>query len=392
MSIKRNSICEYDRRLIVLTNIPTPYRTQFFNRLNCTLMRQGIGFGVLFCAQTEFRRHWAFVPEELRFDYRILKGIHPRIRSATFHLNPTIGFWLNRWKPTWLLSAGAWLMPTGILALAFLWRRRCVRLFWSEGHEDKVTYPSGWIAGIRRRVLRCYDSFAVPNRRSADFLARELGTAPLTLPLPNTVDDNFFVPPTDDQRVEARSMAGIEPEDLVLVQVGQLEDLKGVRELVAGWSQAALEHKRLRLVLVGAGQLEDELRAAYADAIASRRLLLTGAVPPDSVRRWLHAADAFILASKRDSNPLSAIEAALTGLPLLLSEKAGNFEELCKVGATGLALHDINPTYICNAIAGFAALSPEERVEMGRRSRDNATYSFATDMAIEQFVSALIDS
>lgn len=392
MSTWTSSSIPCDCRLVVLTNIPTPYRTQFFNRLNVVLRRENIGLGVLFCAQTEHGRHWSFVPEELQFEFRLLRGVHLRFRGVTFHLNPTVGYWLYKWRPTWLLSAGAWLMPTGVLALAFLGCRRCVRLFWSEGHEDAVTYPSGWIACIRRRVLRCYDGFAVPNRKSADFLACELGTTPLILPLPNTVDDHFFVPPTAQQRANARSAGGIRPDDIVFVQVSQLVDRKGVKELVAGWARAALAFPRLRLVLVGGGQLEHELRSVYADAIARQRLVLTGPVSADIVRRWLHAADAFVLASKRDPNPLSAIEAALTGLPLLLSKKAGNFSELCKVGVTGLALYEINPTEISKAIAGFAALSPEERVEMGRCSGDNAKHSFASDMAIEQFVSALLDS
>jgi len=385
------SLWTFNRRLVILTNIPTPYRTQFFNRLNRGLKKSRIGFGVLFGARTEYRRHWKYVPEELKFDYRILGGIHPRFGAVTFHLNPTVGYWLKRWRPTWLLSAGAWLMPTGLLALGALWHNKCIRLFWSEGHADAVINPSGWIAGIRRRVLRCYDGFAVPNRKSADYLAQELGTSPLTIQLPNTVDDNFFAPPAEQQRTEARLACGIAADDLVVVQVAQLEDRKGVRELVAGWAQAALMQGNLRLVLVGTGQLKDELHSVYAEAITRRRLLLTGAISPECVRQWLHAADAFVLASKRDPNPLSSIEAALTGLPLLLSRKVGNFAELCQDGITGLALREINPVETCKVLARFAALRPEDRAAMWRRSNENARCRFATDFVIEQFIGSLMD-
>lgn len=379
-----------DGRLVVLTNIPTPYRTQFFNRLRKALDKEHIEFIVLFCAQSEHNRHWAFIPDDLEFEHRILKGIHPRIGGVTFHVNPAVGSWLRRWRPTWLLSAGAWLMPTGILALAALWDQQCVRLFWSEGHQDAVIHPKGLVARLRRRVLRSYDGFAVPNKKSAEYLARELGTQPLTILLPNTVDDTYFVPPSEQKRAEAREEHGFAVNDIVFVQVAQLEDRKGVKELVAGWTQAALHHPRLRLVLVGAGRLEDELRTTTAEAICNHRLVLTGAVSRDSVRHWLYAADGFVLATKRDPNPLSAIEAALTGLPILLSKKAGNFDELCEDGATGMALCEITPSAIGEVLTRFAALPQADRQAMGCRSSNNARKRFATDAAIIQFVDTLI--
>ncbi len=378
------------QRLVVLTNIPTPYRIHFFNRLAAELGRRGIGFGVLFCAQSEANRHWPFDPSELHFSYAVLPGLHPRIGGITFHLNPTVGRWLRQWKPTWLLSAGAWLMPTGLLALAALRSPQCTRLFWSEGHEDAVLHPTGLVPRLRRQVLRRYDGFAVPNQKSADYLARQLGGTPQCLPLPNIVDDSFYVPPTGEQRVATRQKHGIRADDILILQVAQLEERKGTMELVQGWTAAAMTCPRLRLVLVGTGTLDRQVREHARDAITAGRLILTGPISAHAVREWLHAVDAFVLNSKRDPNPLSAIEAGLTGLPLLLSRRIGNFDELHQQGQTGIAIEQVTAEAVARTLRAFAALPTKKRTDFAAASRHNAAGRFSTSAVVTVFVDAVL--
>lgn len=380
------------RRLVVLTNIPTPYRIHFFNRLAAELRRRDIGFGVLFCAKSEANRHWPFDPAALHFTYKILPGLHPRLGGVTFHLNPSVGHWLRRWKPTWLLSAGAWLMPTGLIALAALRSNECARFFWSEGHEDAVLHRTGLVPRLRRQVLQRYDGFAVPNRKSADYLARQLGTRPKCLPLPNIVDDSFYLPPSAEQRDSARRKHGIGASDVLIIQVAQLEERKGTLELVQGWAISALTHPHLRLVLVGAGTLELQVRAVAADAVKTGRLILTGPIAAQAVLDWLHAADAFALNSRRDPNPLSAIEAGLTGLPLLLSRKIGNFEELHQQGQTGFAIETVAADAVARTLDAYAALPPEKRGALGAASRSNAAGLFSTSAVVSAFADAVLNA
>ena len=58
--------------LVILTNIPTPYRTAFFNILNKELKNIEMEFHVLYCAKTEPRRFWDFKKEEQDYSFSFL--------------------------------------------------------------------------------------------------------------------------------------------------------------------------------------------------------------------------------------------------------------------------------------------------------------------------------
>jgi len=105
------------RTLLLLTNIPTPYRTNFFNRLSEHLAANGGRLVVAYCARTEWNRDWPFIPEENRYEHHFIAGWSLKIGSLTLHFNPAVVSLLWRLRPTWLLLAGGGNMPPGIFSL-----------------------------------------------------------------------------------------------------------------------------------------------------------------------------------------------------------------------------------------------------------------------------------
>jgi len=369
--------------LVVLTNIPTPYRTAFFDAVAAEAARCGRGFHVLYCAETEPGRHWPYAPATLRHAHTLLRGIHPRLAGTTAHLNPGVLAALRELRPTTLLVAGAWNTPTMLLAG---WADvPCRRIFWSEGHADAVLHREGLIAWARRRAYRSYDAFAVPNSRSAAWARAQAGEAKPIVELPNAVDTEFYRPAAAEQKASTRRALGLPTQGRVLVQVGALTERKGPLPLARAFlGLPAAVRADAVLLLVGTGPQEAALQALAASSAGALRLL--GQRDPAGVREALQAADAFVLNTFLDPNPLSPIEAAACGLPLVLSAKSGNIDELITGPGLGCAIAD--PSAPGAALRNALGWSASQRAAYGAAARQIAERDFSPAALARRLVRA----
>jgi glycosyltransferase involved in cell wall biosynthesis len=359
--------------LIILTNIPTPYRTAFFDALAEETARVGKRFHVLYCAKTEPGRHWPYDPSKMKHAHTVLRGFHPSLTGVQAHLNPGVLAELNLLKPDTLVIAGSWNTPTMLVAGLNIYSPAPRRFFWSEGHADAVLHKTGLIAWLRRRVYRTFDGFAVPNAKSAVWAVAQAGGPRQVVTLPNAIDANFFARPSAVSRHEARRQLGLEGEGRVLVQVSALSARKGVLELAKAFLDLPAQDRRgAKLLYVGDGDLRSKLAdLAHASGGAIR---LLGQLPLEEVRRVLWAADAFILNTRLDPNPLSAIEAAAAGLPVVMSAAAGNIREVVEEPKTGFVIRD--PAVPSEALRSVLSASESELAAMGERAAQVARTQF----------------
>jgi glycosyltransferase involved in cell wall biosynthesis len=376
------------RRFVLSTNIPTPYRLAFFSVLADEMASRRIELEVIFYARSEPNRHWRMDLAAQPYRWTVLPGLHPNLRSLYPHVNPTLPLAVRRARPTWLLVAGAWNTPSSLMALSRTLSGPGVRLFWSEGHAQAVLHAAGPIAAARRRVLRHYDGFVVPNEASERFVSQEVPGPLRFLRLPNTVDEAYYLAGPGAPRPAVRASLGIEPADRVLLCVAQLTERKGVLELAEAVRLLPdAQRRHAVLVFAGDGELAGRL-AGIADGVRTR---LLGHVDREVVRRWLHAADLFVLPSRVDPNPLSAIEAAFSGTPLVLSSRAGNVDDL--VGPhceRGWRIASPDCTAIAEALTAALGVPEEERRRAGARAREVAVGQFSRRGAARRFLDDLL--
>ena len=359
--------------LVILTNIPTPYRTAFFDALAEEASRVGKRFHVLYCAKTEPGRHWPYDAAKMRHAHTVLRGFHPSLTGIHAHLNPGVLAELNRLKPDTLIIAGSWNAPTMLIAGLNIYSPHPRRLFWSEAHAGSALNKSGLIAWVRRRIYRTYDGFVVPNQASAEWSGAQAGDAKPCFRIPNAVDAAFYRRPSPTARSEARARLGLPAQGRVLLQVGLLASAKGAPELARAFLALPAEVRRdAVLALVGTGPAEVELRALAG--LSSGALRLLGQLSPDGVRDALWSADAFVLNTRRDSNPLSPIEAAAAGLPIVLSAAAGNVKEVVEAPQAGFVIHD--PADPSEALRSVLSASDAQLAEMGARAAQVALTQF----------------
>ena len=359
--------------LVVLTNIPTPYRTAFFDALAEEAARAGKRFHVLYCAKTEPGRHWPYDASKIRHAHTVLRGFHPSLAGVHAHLNPGVLAELNLLKPDTLIIAGSWNTPTMLIAGLNIYSPHPRRFFWSEGHADAALHKTGLIAWLRRRMYRTFDGFAVPNAKSAEWALAQAGGPRPIVTLPNAIDAQFFARPSGNARAESRRALGLEGEGRVLVQVSALTGRKGVLELAKGFlALPSAERREAKLVFVGDGELRPQLKSLAAKSSGALRVL--GQLPPEEVRRVLWASDAFVLNTRLDPNPLSAIEAAATGLPVVMSAAAGNIREIVEAPNAGFVIRDAaDPS---EALRAVLSASDAQLAEMGARAAEVAWIQF----------------
>ena len=140
-----------------------------------------------------------------------------------------------------------------------------------------------------------------------------------------------------------------------LLFVGRFEEQKGLRDLVAAFSE--VEDDSLRLVFVGNGPLEAELRE---HAQRDRRIQVIGHVPQERIPERLAAARCLVLPSIttvdiKETWGLVVNEAMHAGLPVVASDAVGAAAAgLVEDGVTGFVVPERDPDRLAAALRAIA--------------------------------------
>lgn len=138
----------------------------------------------------------------------------------------------------------------------------------------------------------------------------------------NGIDTDLFRPDTD-ARQRTREELGWKAHEVGVIAVSRLHVLKGVREAMRGFARFANARPgEVRLLVVGDGPQRGALEAEARRMLPEGSFTLLGEARRRSVARLLNASDVFLFAGLRSEVglPLNVLEAAATGLPLVLSK------------------------------------------------------------------------
>lgn len=379
-------------KLLIITNIPTPYRLDFFNVLYEKGLESDVELTVFYCSASEPNRHWEVPLDRQKFANKILPGVHLNLKDLFLHFNPDIIAETRKVNPDVILYAGSWNMPTLLLNLFWgkMFNKKAKAIFWSEGHEGAVLHRRGIIAAFRKFVHNEFDAFAVPNSRSKNYLFNHVkaNDKPVIL-LPNTVDGAFYTKTaewSEEKASEVKQKYGIGVDRRICIQVAQIDVRKSPVELVHYWESLTEGQKgKYVLVLVGEG----DLRTALNEYISEKGLtdiFILGQLEKHEVRDLLLAASFFILLTKNDPNPLTLIEASFAGLPILTTQFAGNCGELVHE-QNGVVVRNIAVEEFHNAFLKIKSLAVT--TEAGKYSAQNAQNHFNIEAVAESFLQQL---
>ncbi len=163
----------------------------------------------------------------------------------------------------------------------------------------------------------------------------------------------------------------------VCVAVGRLVWAKGYRHLLH--AMAALTNHDVHAVIVGEGR-EDEALAECCDALGLRdRVVFAGYREHGEALRIMKAADLFVMPSVSEGTPISLLEAAMLGIPIVAS-RVGGIPSLVTDGCHAVLVEPGDEMALAAAIDRVFA-APEAARAMAMAARQHVADSFS---AMEQ--------
>lgn len=118
------------------------------------------------------------------------------------------------------------------------------------------------------------------------------------------------------KRQEIRQWLGWE-DNLVIGHVGRFSYQKNHLFLIEVFKEVVKKNEGARLVLIGKGPLEEEIKALVERYNLTGKVYFAGV--RDDVHCWLEAMDLFVLPSRFEGLPIVAIEAQASGVKCLVS-------------------------------------------------------------------------
>ena len=278
----------------------------------------------------------------------------------------------------------------GIADLMKLWRRRTPLIWHARRNNEMIVgvllRALGWplqlvftSAGQRhhtwltRWLIRRMDAIIATSDISASFLKRAATV------IPHGVDTDRYAPPAD--RAAAFAEAGL-PGRYAIGCFGRVRAQKGTDVFVEAMCQLLPRYPDFTAIIVGAVAVE---QTAFANDLKKRievaglqsRIVITGELPIEAVRRWYQRLTIYAFTSRNEGFGLTLIEAMAVGAALVAS-RAGAAGIVVEDGITGV----LTPPGDADALA--AALEPLMRdpasaAGMGVRGRQRMLAQFSLE-------------
>jgi PEP-CTERM/exosortase A-associated glycosyltransferase len=218
-----------------------------------------------------------------------------------------------------------------------------VRAFWEDAAVDHGTSKE-W--GLRYRLTRALET-RVFRRADAitticeglrdEIILRAIPDNKITV-IPNAVDLTHFAAGTQRDVELARRLR---LQDMkVLGFIGSFYAYEGLVLLLYAMPQIVKEEPKTRLLLVGGGPQEHELKRVARELGLENKVIFVGRVPHDEVQRYYDLVDIFVYPRLRMRltelvTPLKPLEAMAQGR-LVLASNVGGHRELIRDGKTGV--------------------------------------------------------
>lgn len=174
--------------------------------------------------------------------------------------------------------------------------------------------------------------------------------------------------------VDPRAELGWPPDSVVAASLGRLAREKSPLTLLDAIAVAATRDPRLRLLVIGAGAAEAEVRARATRPDLAGRVALVGALPRTEAMARLRGSDLFVFTSRTETQGLVLAEALACGLPAVAVAGPGVADSV-RHGVDGIVV-DAMPeadraARLADAISALVA-EPARRADLARRAAADA--------------------
>lgn len=317
-------------RVLFLTNIPSPYRVDFFNHLGklCDLV-------VLYERKAAKDRDSKWISNQAKnFKEVYLAGSKITTDGA---LCLEVVKWLDKDRFD-VFIVGGYSTPTGMLATWLLKMKKIPFVLNSDGglikEDNKLKYKikkyfissaAWWLS--TGEVTNKYLEYYGADRKS-------IFTYPLT-----SIEDKDII----KQRLSKIEKQNIRRElniagETIALSVGQFIHRKGYDLLIEAWRNVSAD---VHLMIIGSGPEEEKLKALI-HSYNLKNINIIGFKDKQELKKYYLAADLFILPTREDIWGLVVNEAMAYGLPIITTNKCVAGVELVKNDENGVIIESDN--------------------------------------------------
>ena len=232
---------------------------------------------------------------------------------------------------------------------------------------------------LQRQAYRCATK-VVANSAAARAILLEEGLQPESIAvIPNGIDPCEYEHGSPNHAANLPSVAAKRRRRVITV--ANLRPEKDHLTLIAAADLLAPDFPELEIQIVGDGPRRAELEALVRARRLEHRVHFLG--HREDVAPLLATADVFVLPSRSEAFPNSAIEAMAAGLPVVAS-RVGGLLDLIDDGQTGLLAQPGNPDSFAAALRQLLD-NPGRAREMGERARAHVRQRYSFDRMVQSF-------
>ena len=302
---------------------------------------------------------WRVGPEDRygmannRFSFRFHPGLFDTIRKS---------------KPDILIADGFFKWTTVSIPYKLIYNVPLAICYERTFHTER---NAQWYRTYYRRVVtRLTDAMCCSGRLCGEY-TQWIGIDPARITYGHMVaDTNGLVGKASALSKESiedlRKKWGI--QGILILYVGRLIALKGVRQLLGAWAEFEAKHtNKATLMFVGDGDLSDELKTICRQRNFTG-VSFVGTVDYDNIAKYYTASDVLIMPTLEDNWSLVVPEAMACGLPILCSKYNGCWPELVHDGINGWVFDPLKPDDILRVLESCIGHRKELK-KMGEKSR-----------------------
>lgn len=374
-------------KVLLLTNIPNPYRLPLFNELNRQLRSEGISLKVVFGAPGYSRRKFQIDMNECEFHYHVLESDAIRYgdtEKVSFTYKNLLKI-VARERPDLIIANGFSMATMKIWARS--WISKTPFLIWSGAIHHPMD-PVSPLRKIQRRLLLRRSAGCIAYGSLArDYLA-SLGMSPQKIEIGiNTVDTEFFKTETEKYRGGERRSGTIKN----LLCVSYLTTRKRIDQLLLLVQRLSRQPADFKLTILGDGPEKSALQDMAMRLGLERYVEFRGFVQKTDIPPYLASADCYLFPTDYDIWGLVLVEAMAAGSTCIASINAGAVRDLVENGVTGFAM-DFSDTEALAERVIWILDHEAEAATIGRNARQFIERNATLAQSAQGFTRAILNT
>jgi glycosyltransferase involved in cell wall biosynthesis len=286
-----------------------------------------------------------------------------------------------------------WIIPQGWIASLMPKKHRTNYVVTTWGGDMFVFKKEGFISNSLKKLFgKIIDNSKNATSVNKVFLneMRSVSRFPKKIfYIPNGIDTKLFNPNKKDLAIKKKYKI----EGPFLLFVGRLAEKKGVKYLLDAMPEVLKQNPKTKLMIIGTGPLEKELKHQTRDLKIEKNVIFMGAIQNSLLPKYYATADIFIGPSivaeggDREGFPTVFLEAMSSEIPILTTRIEG-INEIIKEGKNGFIVNQKSSKEIIEKIT-YLLKSRRILERIGKISRKIAKEKYDWSIINKEYVGVL---